>query len=103
MKKLVMGMALVSLLMPVGAWAKIGGGDIRFRLQRADDVIYSHDVHVGSKGLKCKDCHYKIYTTVEGHRKYTMAEMENGASCGACHNGTAAFTVKDYCNKCHTK
>ena len=29
-----------------------------------------------------------------------MAEMEKGKSCGACHNGKAAFKVGE-CAKCH--
>jgi len=34
-----------------------------------------------------------------------MAEMEKGQSCGSCHNGQAAFGVKDKadCTKCHKK
>jgi c(7)-type cytochrome triheme protein len=31
-----------------------------------------------------------------------MKDMEAGKSCGACHNGTKAFAVKD-CAKCHKK
>jgi c(7)-type cytochrome triheme protein len=35
----------------------------------------------------------------------TMKDMEAGKGCGACHNGTKAFSVKDAasCAKCHKK
>ncbi len=35
----------------------------------------------------------------------TMKDMEAGKNCGACHNGTKAFSVKDpaNCAKCHKK
>ena len=35
----------------------------------------------------------------------TMKDMEAGKGCGACHNGTKAFGVKDAasCAKCHKK
>jgi len=31
----------------------------------------------------------------------TMEQMEQGASCGACHDGGTAFTVKENCETCH--
>lgn len=103
MNRFILGMALVMVLAPIGAWAKIGGGDIKFRLQGTDDVTFSHDLHASGKGIKCRECHYKLYTTVEGHKKSTMAEMEKGESCGLCHNGMQAFAVKTNCIKCHTR
>jgi c(7)-type cytochrome triheme protein len=30
-----------------------------------------------------------------------MADMQKGFSCGACHNGTRAFSVKANCSRCH--
>jgi c(7)-type cytochrome triheme protein len=32
-----------------------------------------------------------------------MDEMEKGKSCGACHDGKTAFTVKENCDTCHHK
>ena len=32
-----------------------------------------------------------------------MKEMQKGKSCGACHNGKTAFSVKGDCTKCHKK
>jgi len=101
MNKLI-GLAVCAVLLaPCHAWAKVGGGDIVFRPDGAGNVTYSHDEHVGKFGVKCGECHYKVYTTVEGHRKATMADMQKGLSCGACHDGKRAFTVKANCEKCH--
>lgn len=82
-------------------WAKIGGGDIVFHVKDRENAIFSHDLHVGIKGLKCNECHYRLYSTVAQHTKATMADMERGVSCGACHNGQRAFSVKGDCNRCH--
>jgi c(7)-type cytochrome triheme protein len=38
----------------------------------------------------------------KGGDTMTMKDMEAGKFCGACHNGTKAFAVKD-CAKCHKK
>jgi len=98
----ILGFVLVVLFcMQAAAFAKIGGGDITFSLKDAENVLYSHDFHVTKAGLKCADCHFRLYNTVETHSKVTMPEMQKGKSCGACHNGQRAFDVKMNCAKCH--
>jgi c(7)-type cytochrome triheme protein len=32
-----------------------------------------------------------------------MKQMQKGKSCGSCHNGKVAFSVKGECIKCHKK
>jgi c(7)-type cytochrome triheme protein len=54
-------------------------------------------------GQKCQECHPKLYTNAKQHKKVSMKEMQKGKSCGACHNGKIAFSVKGDCGKCHTK
>lgn len=85
------------------ALGRIGGGNIVFTPQKAGEVIFSHDSHVSNAGLKCTDCHASLYNTKEKHRKVTMAQMQAGQSCGACHKGEKAFSVKENCNTCHQK
>ncbi len=101
MKKALLGMIAACLIMTPAAWGKVGGGDITFSMQGAADVVYSHDAHVTRAGLKCTDCHYKIFKMSRLQKQATMADMQNGISCGACHNGQKAFTVKTNCSKCH--
>ena len=67
----------------------------------AGEATFSHDFHLQS--YKCADCHTKIFPYRVGATKATMAEMDKGKSCGACHGkGKDAFSTDD-CIKCHTK
>ena len=102
MKKASLGLLAVLLLASFG-YATVGGGDITFDVKSAGNVVFSHDNHVGGVGLKCTDCHDSIYVTKEKHKTASMAQMREGESCGACHNGKKAFDVKADCNKCHKK
>jgi len=102
MKSTVVGFALVLLVVSTG-YAKVGGGDISFEVKGAGNVMFSHDNHVGAVGMKCTECHDSLFVTKEKHKKATMAQMKQGKSCGACHNGKKAFDVKGSCNTCHKK
>jgi len=66
-------------------------------------VTFDGKVHA-SAGLKCPDCHTKIFQMKKGS-KITMAEMNAGKNCGTCHNGEKAFKSSDAanCAKCHKK
>lgn len=85
------------------AWAKVGGGDISFEMKAAGKVVFTHERHVAGAGLACTDCHTALFTTKEKHKKTNMVQMRKGRSCGACHNGTKAFSVKSDCGRCHAK
>lgn len=103
MKKLLI-LGSVLLFVSSLAFARIGGGEITLKTP-AGDVIFSHENHVKGVGLKCTSCHDKLFTNTAQHKKVTMAQMEKGKSCGACHNGKVAFSVKDKesCSNCHQK
>ena len=74
-------------------------GKITFKTS-AGDAVFSHEFH--TEAYKCVDCHTKIFPYKAGKVKATMADMEAGKSCGACHNqGKDAFSVQDECGKCH--
>ena len=69
----------------------------------AGKVVFSHTSHLQKKtrttsNFRCKACHDG---SKEKNRNYTMTDMEKGKSCGACHDGKFAFTVKENCEKCH--
>jgi c(7)-type cytochrome triheme protein len=66
-------------------------------------VTFDGKIHA-DKGLKCGDCHTKIFPMKKG-TKITMAEMNAGKNCGTCHNGEKAFKTSDpaNCAKCHKK
>jgi len=73
--------------------------NVIFDIPRAGKVEFSHNFHLGM--YKCDDCHNKLFTTGAQRKTYTMAQMEKGLSCGACHNGKTAFSVAKECGKCH--
>jgi len=66
-------------------------------------VVFDGKSHM-EKGLKCNDCHTKIFPMKKG-ATITMADMNAGKFCGECHNGTKAFASNDpaSCAKCHKK
>ena len=69
-------------------------------------VTFEGKVHA-DQGSKCADCHIKpkLFEMKKGKDKMTMAAMNEGKFCGACHDGKKAFSVMgpDNCVKCHTK
>jgi c(7)-type cytochrome triheme protein len=69
-------------------------------------VTFSGEIHAKA-GMKCADCHIKpkLFEMKKGADKITMAAINEGKFCGACHNGTKAFSTKDpaNCKKCHKK
>lgn len=73
--------------------------DVNFKVKDTADVKFSHEFHTGM--FKCGDCHVKLYLPSKKNKTATMAEMEQGRSCGACHDGKSAFTVKENCDRCH--
>ena len=77
-----------------------GNGDIVYETD-AGKATFSHEVHTAA--FSCDACHPATFKAQKGANKASMAEMEKGASCGACHDGSTAFSVKDEntCGSCH--
>jgi len=65
----------------------------------SDDARFSHDRHLGM--YTCTDCHNNLFNVGPDKRRYNMSQLEKGKSCGACHEGNTAFSVKGDCDKCH--
>lgn len=87
----------------LGAQApRVGGGEIRFEVEGAGPVVFSHERHVAGASLKCPTCHDRLFVTRAKHTRVTMTEMIEGRrSCGACHDGKQAFAAADSCERCH--
>ena len=65
-------------------------------------VVFDGKSHAGA-GLSCANCHTKPKLFTMKKTALKMAEMKEGKSCGACHDGKSkAFGVKE-CAKCHKK
>ncbi|WP_420265565.1 c(7)-type cytochrome triheme domain-containing protein [Candidatus Magnetominusculus dajiuhuensis] len=67
-------------------------------------VVFEGTKHAG-KGIKCTQCHLEVFRMRHGVTKMTMKEMDDGAFCGACHNGKTSFSTsaEKHCAKCHVK
>lgn len=69
--------------------------------------MFSHKSHVVTIGLSCDSCHPQLFERKRGAAKakgdYTMASLEAGKYCGACHDGSNAFNVTgpETCKVCH--
>ncbi len=104
MKKIFAICFMLSMMLAFNVGAQVvGGGDLTFRPKGATSVVFSHDVHVKGKGLKCTGCHYQIFQMTQGSYKMDMSKLTKGAFCGKCHNGEKTFDVKEAknCAKCH--
>jgi len=75
--------------------------DVTFTTKGAGKVLFSHKEHLKQAGManNCNACHDSIFA-IRKKTSYTMADMEKGKSCGACHNGSKAFSVQE-CARCH--
>jgi c(7)-type cytochrome triheme protein len=105
MKKTVMAVVVLVIVAFVGsALAVPPGKTIEYAGGTAGKVVFDGKIHA-DKGLKCNDCHTKIFQMKKGSAKITMAEMNASKFCGECHNGTKSFKSSDAanCAKCHKK
>ncbi|AAR33923.1 cytochrome c3 family protein [Geobacter sulfurreducens] len=73
--------------------------EVNYKVKGAGPATFSHALHLSM--YTCSDCHNKLYKTGRNTKVVTMHEMEKGKSCGACHNGKTAFSVREDCVKCH--
>ena len=73
--------------------------EMTYTVADAGNVLFSHKFHTGM--YSCSECHPRIYLPGKGNVTVSMAAMETQKSCGACHDGKSAFTVKENCEKCH--
>jgi c(7)-type cytochrome triheme protein len=105
MKKLLVVAVVVvvaALVLSAVAFAVPAGKTVEFDPKGAGKVIFDGKIHA-DKGLKCADCHQSgLFKMKKGGDTITMADINAGKFCGACHNGTKAFSAKE-CAKCHKK
>jgi c(7)-type cytochrome triheme protein len=97
----------LALVLSIGNALAVPTGKVEFEGGPMGKVTFDSKVH-SDKGLKCADCHMgtsKLFEMKKGKDKITMAAMNEGKFCGACHDGKKAHSVKapDACAKCHKK
>ncbi len=93
----IMAFAATAFAVPPGKTVEYEGGG-------GGKVTFDGKIHA-DKGAKCNDCHPALFQMKKGAVKITMADINAGKNCGACHNGTKAFKAGDAanCAKCHKK
>ena len=86
------------------AWAVPPGKIVEFEGGGMGKVVFEGKLHA-DRGLKCNDCHPKIFPMRKNSVVLTMTDVKAGKYCGACHNGTKAFKTADAanCARCHKK
>jgi len=92
--------ALVVLLAATQAVAVTAGKSVEWNTSMGK-VVFKGDDHAG-KGLKCAECHPKIFKMKKDAADMKMADLNAGKFCGECHNGKRAFKTTS-CAKCHKK
>lgn len=93
---------VIMVVLAASAFAVGPGKTVEFAGKGAGAVVFDGKMH---SAAKCAACHPALFKMKKGSETMTMKDMEAGKSCGACHNGTKAFGVKDAatCAKCHKK
>jgi hyperosmotically inducible protein len=98
--------AFAALMLSIGNVMAVPSGKTVELASSMGKVTFDGKAHA-DKGLKCADCHTKpkLFEMKKGGDKITMAAMNEGKFCGACHDGKKAFSVKAPadCTKCHEK
>lgn len=96
----------VALMLSIGNVMAVPPGKSLEFASPMGKVTFDGKLHA-DKGAKCADCHTKpkLFEMKQGKDKITMAAMNEGKFCGACHDGKKAFSVKTPgdCAKCHKK
>lgn len=82
-----------------GAMAQGPGKKVEYDGKTKGKVIFDGKVHAAAK---CAECHTKPKLFGMKKSELKMADMKDGKSCNACHDGKKAFDVKE-CAKCHKK
>ncbi len=90
------------MCLPAAALAVPSGKTLTWPDGTQGTVAFEGKEHA-EKGLKCDACHPGLFPMKKGAAKMTMEALNQGRFCGACHNGTAAFSTADpkKCHKCH--
>ena len=101
MKRVAIAAALIVSLAAAQAMAVSAGKTVEWQTSMGK-VTFKGDDHAG-KGLKCNECHSKIFKMKKGSTEMKMADINAGKYCGECHNGKRAFAPAGNCAKCHHK
>jgi c(7)-type cytochrome triheme protein len=97
-------LVLVLAFISSDGFAVPSGKTAEFKDGSTGKVVFSGTIHA-EKGLKCMECHPKIFPMKKTTEELKMSDLNAGKYCGACHNGKRAFATNNPadCSKCHKK
>jgi c(7)-type cytochrome triheme protein len=93
---------LLLCLLPANGAAVPSGQIITWEGGGQGTVKFEGEEHA-EHGYACDACHPRLFAEKKGSAKMTMADMNQGRYCGACHNGKTTFGTNDprKCHECH--
>lgn len=107
MKIGILSTILVIAIVFVGSAIASGPGkSVEYPDGELGKVIFNGDTHGIKQGMKCPDCHPKLFQMKKGSFKMTKEDHgDTTKGCGICHNGEKAFSQSNEadCIKCHKK
>ena len=95
---------LISLLAAGTALAVVPEKSVDYDGGLLGMVTFSGRTH-SDAGLRCDDCHTRIFQRLNGAGHMTSRDHIKGLLCGVCHNGKRAFSTSEEgaCDKCHQR
>lgn len=105
MKKFTIIVALIIAVAFVGsAFASPPGKTVEYAGGDAGKVVFDGNTHGVKQGMKCNDCHPKLFQMKKGSFKMPCPHKAD-EFCGVCHDGKKTFgqIEPDTCAKCHQK
>lgn len=96
---------IVLMMFPPVAPAQTTKGNILFTPKNADPVMFSHDYHIKTRGVKCAACHFRTFANSANGFDMKKEKLTKRDFCEHCHNGLKGFdaTSEKNCGKCHKK
>jgi len=98
-------LSMMVLLLAIGTTVlAVGGGDITFKPTGVDPIVFSHDHHAKTRGLKCAACHFQRFSKGQGY-EMNKESLTKRDFCAHCHNGMKSFDAASAknCTRCHKK
>jgi c(7)-type cytochrome triheme protein len=96
---------ILLLVVPVSAASQESSGNRTFNLKNADPVLFSHDYHIKTRGVKCSACHFKTFAASGNSFQMKHEKMTKRDFCEHCHNGLKGFDAQSEknCGRCHKR
>lgn len=103
---IIFGILILAIVFAGSTMASGPGKSVEYPGGELGKVTFSGDTHGINQGMKCPDCHPKLFPMKKYSFKMTKEDhSDTTKGCGVCHNGEKAFSQSNEadCTKCHKK